>query len=191
MLGSLWQSFRTLLGLGEDIAEVGVVEMVLRTVIVYAVALVLVRLASRRLLAKPSAFDVIVAIMLGSILSRAINGSAPLLPTLAAGGVLLAMQWLLAFVAVRTQWLGPMVKGGPVLLIEDGKIHEEGLREAGLTHEDLIEALRLEIRDDDPARVRRAYMERNGKISVITFPSEPRAVTVKVEQGVQTVRIED
>jgi hypothetical protein len=34
-------------------------------------------------------------------------------------------------------------------------------------------------------------MERNGKISVIAFPSEPRAVTVKVEQGVQTIRIED
>lgn len=191
MVETLWESFRAMLGLGKDIAQVGLVEMVLRTVIVYVAAVVLVRLASRRLLAKPSAFDVIVAIMLGSILSRAINGSAPLLPTLAAGGVLLAMQWLLAFVAVRTQWLGPMVKGGPVLLIEDGKIHEEGLREAGLTHEDLIEALRLEIRDDDPARVRRAYMERNGKISVIAFPSAPRAVTVKVEQGVQTVRIED
>jgi len=190
MLEASWESFGGLLGLGEEIADVGVVEMVLRTVVVYFAAVVLVRLASRRLLAKPSAFDIIVAIMLGSILSRAINGSAALLPTLAASAVLLAMQWLLAFVAVRTQWLGPVVKGGPVLLIEDGTVREAALRAAGLTREDLIEALRLEIRDDDPARVRRAYLERNGKISVIAFPSEPRAVTVKVEQGVQTIRIE-
>ncbi len=190
MLEASWETFGDLLGLGKDIGDVGVVEMVLRTIVIYVAALVLVRLASRRLLAKPSAFDIIVAIMLGSILSRAINSSADLLPTLAAGAALLAMQWLLAFVAVRTRWLGPMVKGGPVLLIEDGKIREKGLRHAGLTHEDLTEALRLAIRDEDPARVRRAYMERNGKISVIAFPSEPRAVTVKVEQGVQTIRIE-
>ncbi|HEX5514507.1 MAG TPA: YetF domain-containing protein [Gammaproteobacteria bacterium] len=190
-MGMSWEPLQAMLGLGKDVAQVGIVEMALRTVLVYVAALVLVRLASRRLLAKASAFDVIVAIMLGSILSRAINGSAPLLPTLAAGAVLLAMQRLLAVVARHTDWLGPMVKGGPVLLIEDGQVRRQGLREAGLTREDLAQALRLEVRHEDPARVRRAYMERNGKISVIAFPSEPRAVTVKVEQGVQTVRIED
>lgn len=189
MLEASWEAFGDLLGLGKDIADVGVVEMVLRTVVVYLAAVVLVRLASLRLLTKPSAFDIIVAIMLGSILSRAINSSAALLPTLAASTMLLGMQWLLAFVAVRTRWLGPMVKGVPLLLIEDGKIHEKRLRHAGLTHEDLAEALRLSIHDEDPARVRRAYLERNGKISVIAFPSEPRVVMVKVEQGVQTIRI--
>jgi hypothetical protein len=37
-------------------------------------------------MSKATAFDVIAAIMLGSIMSRAINGSAPFLPTLVAGG---------------------------------------------------------------------------------------------------------
>lgn len=135
-------------------------------------ALLLVRLASRRLLAKASAFDVIVAIMVGSILSRAINGSAPLLPTLAAGAVLLAMQWLFAAIAVRTDWLGPLVKGDAVLLIKNGEIQEKALHECGLTRKDLTEALRLEIRDEDPAKVRRAYLERNGKISVVPYPAK-------------------
>ena len=169
-----WRQFAAFLELGEPVEEVGILAMVLRTLVVYVGALVLVRLASKRLLAEASAFDVIVAIMLGSILSRAINGSAPLLPTIAAGAVLLMMQWLLAIVAVHTDWLGPLVKGGPVLLIRDGRIQEEGMQQADLTYEDLIEALRLEIRDEDPARVRRAYLERNGKISVIPYPPERR-----------------
>lgn len=191
MLEAAQEWFRTLLGLGKDIADVGVLEMMLRTLVVYAAALLLARLASRRLLSRPSAFDVIVAIMLGSILSRAINGSAPLLPTVAAGALLLIMQGLLAFVSAHTRWLGPIVKGEPVLLIEDGEIRDAGLHATGLTREDMIEALRLKVGHDEPSRVRRAYMERNGEISVIDFPSEPRAVTVKVEQGVQTVRIEE
>lgn len=185
-----WEQLSKLLELGDPIEGVGVLAMALRTVFIYAGALVLVRLASRRLLAKASAFDVIVAIMLGSILSRAINGSAPFLPTLGAGAILLAMQWLFAVVAVHTHWLGPAVKGGPVLLIRDGQIQEEGLRKTELTLEDLVEALRLEIGDEDPARVRRAYLERNGKISVIPLPAEPRVATVAVEDGVKSVRIE-
>lgn len=154
---------------GESVEDVGVVAMVLRTVVVYVSALTLVRFASRRLLSRAGALDVLVAIMLGSILSRAVNGNAALLPTLAAGGVLLGMQWLLAFIAVHTRWMGTVVKGAPVPLIRDGKVLEKELRMTGLSREDLTEALRLEAHDEDPANVRRAYLERNGKISVIPY----------------------
>lgn len=166
------ENFAELMQLGEPIEQVGVLAMAVRTLVVYGSALLLVRFASRRLLAKASAFDVIVAIMLGSILSRAINSAAPLLPTIVAGVTLLFLQGMLAFIARRTRWMGPMVKGGPVLLIEEGRIREEGLRKADLTFEDLIEILRLQINDDDPARVRLAYLERNGKVSVIPYRRE-------------------
>lgn len=42
----------------------------------------------------------------------------------------------------------------------------------------------------DPAKIQVAYLERNGKISAIPYPREPRVVNVSVVQGVQTVRIE-
>lgn len=185
-----WDQLSDFLRLREPVEDVGVLAMVARSAIIYLTALLLVRLASLRLLAKSSAFDVIVAVMLGSILSRAINGSAPLLPTVAAAAVLLILQGLLAFIARHTTWLGPVVKGEPVLLIDEGEIQEKGLRAADLTREDLIESLRLNISDDDPKRVRQAYFERNGKISVIPFPDAPKVVEVKVEEGVKSLRIE-
>ena len=66
--------------------------MALRTVVIYVFTLAIVRLGSRRLLSKPSAFDVIVAIMVGSIMSRAINGTAPFVPTMLAGIVLVKID---------------------------------------------------------------------------------------------------
>lgn len=186
----LWGQFSEFLSLGYPLEEVGVIAMAIRSAIVYLAALFFVRMASLRLLAKASAFDVIVAIMLGSIFSRAINGSAPLIPSLAAGAVLLILQRILAFIAVHTRWMGAIVKGPPVMLIRDGKIQKRRLREADLSYEDLREALRLAINDEDPSKVRRAYIERNGKVSVIPFPAEPKVVTVDVEEGVKTVRIE-
>lgn len=187
MLQALWEQLVTTPGAGD---EIGAGAMALRAVIIYAFTLAIVRLGSRRFLARPSAFDVIVAIMLGSVMSRAIDGSAPFLPTLLAGGVLLGMHWLFAIVAVHTDWLGPIVKGEPVLLIEDGTVQQPGLRRAHLTSEDLAEALRLSAGHADPSRIRRAYMERNGQVSVVPCPQSPRTLDVHVAEGVQTVRIE-
>lgn len=190
MLQALGGQIQALLGLEREISEVGAGQMALRTLIVYAAALAIVRLGSRRFLSEAAAFDVIVAIMLGSIMSRAINGSAPLVPTLLAGVVLLGVHWLIAVLAFHTSWLGSIVKGNRVLLIRDGKVQREGLRKASITSEDLGEAMRLQIGQTDPARVQLAYMERNGKISVRPYPHEPRVVEISVRAGVQTVRVE-
>jgi uncharacterized membrane protein YcaP (DUF421 family) len=163
-------------------------QMTLRAVAIYAIMLVLVRLGSRRFLSKATPFDVVVAIMLGSIMSRAINGSAPFLPTIVASAALLALHWLFAVLAVHTSF-GPLVKGEPLLLIKDGEIQEDGIREAKLSPNDLKGALRLRSGDPDPSKVKRAYLERNGRISIIPFKTEPEVLDVAVEEGVKTIRI--
>jgi uncharacterized membrane protein YcaP (DUF421 family) len=190
MLQAVVDQIQVFLGYERDIGDVNAIQMALRTMIIYAVTLVLIRLGSKRFLGKATAFDVIVGIMLGSVMGRAINGSAPLFPTLLAGLVFIGLHWLLSVLAFRVSWFGPIVKGNPVLLIKDGKIQQQGVREAGLSTHDLEEALRLQAKQIDPSQIKLAYLERNGSISVIPFKSEPRIVDVSVADGVQTVRIE-
>lgn len=187
---TLWEQFQTLLALQRGVAEVGIVPMALRTIFIYLFTLTIVRLGSKRFLSKASAFDVIVSIMLGSIMSRAINGSAPFLPTLAAGAILLGLHWLFAILAYQTNWFGSLVKGDPVLLIKDGEIQRQGMRSSSITSNDLTEALRLQTNQTDPAKVQRAYLERNGKISIVPYQREPHILDISVENGVQTVRVE-
>ena len=188
MVQSLVDGFQLLLGLGLDVGDVDSVQMALRVIAVYAIMLAMVRLASKRFLSKASAFDVVVAIMLGSIMSRAINGSAPFLPTVVASAALLGLHWLFATLAAHTAF-GTLVKGEPRLLIKDGRIQEDGLREAKLSAKDLNEALRLEAGDADPSKVKRAYLERNGSISIVPFKTEPQVLDLSVEDGVKTIRI--
>ena len=181
---------KDLLGLGLDVQDVNAIQMALRTVLIYAATLVIVRLGSKRFLSQATAFDAIVAIMLGSIMSRAVNGSAPFLPTLAAGVSLVGLHWLIAAIAYFSDWFGTLVKGEPVLLIKDGRLNEKGLRGSSVSHRDLEEALRIESHVTKPEAVKLAYLERNGGISVIPRQPEPRVLEVSVEEGVQTVRIE-
>ena len=179
-----------MLGLGKDTSEVSALQMILRTVVVYAFTLAIVRLGSKRFLSKATAFDVIVGIMLGSIMSSAINRSAPFLQTMLVGMVLVGLHWLIARLAYHSDWFGPLVKGEAILLIKDGEIQRKGMGEAGLSDKDLTQALRMQNNHTDPANIKLAHLERNGNISVIPFDDKPRIVEVDVRDGVQTVRIE-
>ncbi len=189
MLQSARELLQASLGLGLDSAEVGAGHMALRTLLVYSFTLAIVRLGNKRFLGKGTAFDVIVGIMLGSVMSRAINGSAPFVPTLAAGAVLIGLHWLLAVLAYRIGWVGSLVKGNPVVLIEEGEIQEKGMRRGSVSRGDIEQALRTQTRQTDPSNVQLAYLERDGSISVIPSKDAPRILTVSVADGVQTVRI--
>jgi uncharacterized membrane protein YcaP (DUF421 family) len=150
-----------------DLVEPGVLQTALRTVIVYTLTLAIVRVGSKRVMGKATAMDVVVAIMLGSIMSDGIDGKVPLLQIVVAGGVLFGMHWVLAMVAFHTNWLGPLVKGRRLLLIKDGTIQDEAMQRGHVTRKDLTQAIRENTAHTDPSKIRLAYLERDGQISVI------------------------
>lgn len=177
----------SLLGLGTEDLSVG--QMALRAVLTFIATLAVIRLGDKRLFGKGTAFDIITAIMIGSIMSRAITGSSPLLPTWAAGAVLVGMHWLMATLSYHVDWFGPLVKGNPVLLVKNGQVQDSGMREGSVSQNDLAQAIRMEGSEADPAGVERAYLERDGSISIIPKQEGPRILEVSVENGIQTVRI--
>lgn len=189
-MAEAWNLLTALLGLDVDIEDVDIGQMVLRALLIYGIALAMVRLGSKRFLSRATAFDVVVAIMFGSVVGRAINGSAPFFPTLAAGLLLVTLHWVFAVLAYHTDWFGSIVKGSPVLLVRDGEIQWKGMRKGAVSERDLAESLRSQGRPPDPSQIQLAYLERNGRISVVPAKNEPRILDISVKEGVQTVRIE-
>src|SRR3712207_4859787 len=113
---------RLVLGLGQDSHELSWAQMAVRAVVVYADVLVMVRLGKKRFMARATAFDVILGIMLGSIVARAITGNAPLVPALAAAATLIALHWLFSWIALRWHGFGWAIKGDARLLVQDGEV---------------------------------------------------------------------
>jgi uncharacterized membrane protein YcaP (DUF421 family) len=153
--------------LGLDAETLGVVQMALRALITYFVALAFVRIGDKRFLGKSTAFDVVVAIMFGSVMSRAITTSGEFVPVLAAGAVLVGLHFLVALVTFRSDEMGTLVKGRERTLVRDGEIQWEEMATAHVTERDLRGALRAQGRVEDLERVRLATLERSGEISVI------------------------
>jgi uncharacterized membrane protein YcaP (DUF421 family) len=162
----------------------------LRAAAVYIAGWALLRLGGNRFLGRETVFDIVLAFVLGSTLSRGINGSAPLLITLAACALLVVLHHLFAWVSWRSRRWGKILKGRPLTIIQDGLPLKDALRRYRISDGDLEEALRLVAHLKEPDRVAEARFERNGEISVIQKREAPRILEVRVQEGVQTVRIE-
>ena len=177
------------LGLGLESQEISALQMCLRAIVVYIVTVLIVRLGKKRFMGRATAFDVILGIMLGSIVSRAVTGNAPLLPALVAAAILVAMHWVFSAIALQWHAFGRAIKGQPVLMVRHGKVDEKVMRKTHMTEHDLWEDLRGKS-VSDLAQVAEARLERSGQLSVIKAEREPKVVEVKVAEGVQTLRIE-
>lgn len=135
------QFFNRLLGL--DASDISVWQMCMRAAFVYVSALLMVRLmGNRRFAGQYATFDVIIGIMLGATLSRAISGSSPFFSTLASAFALVVMHRLLSAASFQFAWLERWIKGGPRVLIENGQMNKQVLRETHLTSQDLSVVMR-------------------------------------------------
>jgi uncharacterized membrane protein YcaP (DUF421 family) len=151
--------------------ELGYGQIVLRALIVFVVALIVVRLGAKRFLGRKTAFDYILAFILGSMLSRAINGSAPFLQTMVGGLALVLFHRLVAWLSFRNHTIGQWVKGTDDAVIQNGELQPDAMKRNYFTDRDLMEDLRLKSHES-PSEVKSARIERSGDLSVIPFTKE-------------------
>jgi uncharacterized membrane protein YcaP (DUF421 family) len=156
-----------LLGLSREALELEARQMIWRAVVVFSFAIFLARVAGRRMLAHNAGFDIVLLVILGSVLSRAINGQAAFFPTLAASAGLVALHYVVATLSFNFHWFSQFVKGRAQTLVRDGKVDREQMRRAKFTDDDLDENLRLNGGVDSTDHVAEARLERNGSISVV------------------------
>jgi len=151
-------------GSGELLAQW---QMAARALAMFAVMLVLLRIAGVRLLHQKSTFDVVVAIMVGAVAARGIVGASPFGSTVAASGVLVVVHRMVAWLAVRFEGFGDLIKGRRVVLFRDGGFDESRLATTTISRSDVMESLRLETQQPSLDPVEEAALERCGRISFL------------------------
>jgi uncharacterized membrane protein YcaP (DUF421 family) len=142
-------------------------QMAARAVVIFFLTLVLIRIAGMRTFGEKSAFDNVVVIMLGAVMARGIVGASPLWSTVAGGAALVLVHKLLGWLAMRSSITGKIVKGVRLCLYRDGHTIEKNLRRTSISEDDLREAIRRSLQEDDFSHVKEIYMEKNGCISIV------------------------
>lgn len=166
-MNALYQLIAGLLGLDAQPKDLTFVQISLRGVIVFLATLIMIRFGHKRSLARKTAFDAVLLIILAAILSRAINGSAAFFATLGGGLVLVLLHRLLALIAFHSHRFGILIKGQADLIVDDGKFVLGAMHRNHISTHDVEEDMRLSMHSDDISKVKKARVERSGDISFI------------------------
>jgi len=156
--------FYTLFGEGK---ELNALQMGDRAFVMFFITLVLIRVAGMRAFGQKSAFDMIIVIMLGAILSRAVTGDSAFWPTITAGAVLAIVHRLLGWLSMYNETIGRLVKGSKIILFKDNKLIRKNMMRCCVSQKDLQEEVRLILNETTMDNVEEIFMERSGKISIV------------------------
>lgn len=146
---------------------------VTRSIAMFFVALILLRIGGIRILGKKSAFDEVIAIMLGAVLSRGIVGASDFGSVTAAGAAMVIFHRVVALISSKSKIIANATMGEPILLYKDGQFYEHQLSKCCLSKEEVMESLRLQTNDDKLDKIELAYLECNGRISFVKKTDYP------------------
>ncbi|WP_313504545.1 DUF421 domain-containing protein [Kaistella carnis] len=145
----------------------GIVRIVITTVVAYFMVIIFLRISGKRTLAKMNAFDFVVTIALGSILSSVIlNKSIPLSEGLLAIALLIFLQYILTFISVRSKYFKQLISSTPTILFYKQEILEDVLKKQRITHDEIHNAIR-EAGFSDYSQIFSIILETTGDITVI------------------------
>jgi uncharacterized membrane protein YcaP (DUF421 family) len=142
-------------------------QICLRGVLIFIAGLIIMRAGDRRSLSQKTAFDALFIVLLGSVLSRAINGSGPFWLTIGASFALMIIHRVSAFIAHRNHSFGKLIKGSEIPLVRNGNIDWKAMSKCLVSKHDLEEDLRLSAKTENIEEIRLAQLERSGDISFI------------------------
>ena len=137
----LWDSalWRNMFSLYTPDAAVSGGEKVLRTLFVYALLVVLLRIFGKRELAQLNPFDLVVLLLLSNAVQNAIIGPDNSITGGVIGAVtLLAANYLVVRFLFRHKRLDQILEGSPTTLIERGDLKRDALARELLTESELL-----------------------------------------------------
>jgi len=143
-------------------------ELILRSAVVYSALIVILRVSGKRQVGQLAPFDLVLLLVLSNAVQNSMNGGDnSLVGGLISALTLIALNYTVGFATFKSKRLEAIIEGRPVILIHNGRVLEDVLATAQVTHHELDAALRQSgyaCIDD----VQRAILENNGSITVIS-----------------------
>ena len=160
-------------------------ELVVRSVVVFGVLLLLLRLTGKRQVGQLAPNDLVLLLILSNAVQNSMNaGDNSLIGGLISAVTLVTLNYLVTVAVRKSSKVERFVDGRPQILIRDGALFQKVLDEAGITHAELHGALR-QNGCAHAHEVHLAILETNGSISILKHSD----MANKQDAGDQPVRV--
>jgi uncharacterized membrane protein YcaP (DUF421 family) len=137
-----------------------------RAVAVYALILIVIRLLGKRTVGNFSAFDLIIALMLGELVDEIIYGDVRFLQGTVAIFTLAALAAADSWASYANRGMQKVLEGTPTVIVRDGAFDRGGMRAERMNESDVMAMLRLSG-VQDLREVHLAIVETDGEVSVL------------------------
>lgn len=154
------------------------VEILIRSISLFLIVLVVIRLSGKKHPVKMTPFnfiDYVAVAVIASLISVKVIQNITL--GLIALGVWLLVPIIFDYLRLKSKWLHDWIQGRETILVKQGKVMEENLSQIRLTGEDLMRELRSK-NVFNLSDVEFAVMETTGDINVL-LKSDSKPVTPK------------
>lgn len=156
-----------------------IVRTLIITILAYIGLIILLRISGKRTLSKMNAFDFIVTIALGSTLATVLlNKSVALADGILAFALLIALQYLITYISVRSKKFSKLIKATPTLLLYNGEMITNAMVQERITKDEIYAVLR-EKGIDSIRETRAVVLETDGTLTVIKSSEESEPETLQ------------
>lgn len=150
--------------------------IIVRTVAVYILMVLGIRLFGKREIAQLSITDLVFILLISNAVQASMIGQdSTLLGGLVAAVTLFAINYIFGLLFYKSKTLTGLLQGHPLLLIYDGKPIRENMNKAQISDEEL-EAVVREHGVENIADVNFAILEIDGNVSVLSDNFKHRTV---------------
>jgi uncharacterized membrane protein YcaP (DUF421 family) len=139
----------------------------IRTLIIYFSLIITMRLMGKRQIGELEVTDLVTTLLISEIASLPItNQEIPVLFAIIPMISLLVLEIISSYILVRFPRLKKLVSATPTVVIQNGRLRQDSLRQLRLSLEELMSEIRQQGLTD-LSMVECAILEKNGKLTVI------------------------
>ena len=142
-------------------------EIIVRSLVVYAFLLAILRITGKRPVGQLAPFDLVLLLVLSNAVQNSMNGGDnSLVGGLISATTLIALNYTIGFATFRSKKLEALIEGRPQVLVHNGHLFADVMANAQLTQHELDAALR-QAGCANIGDCHSVILENNGSVSVV------------------------
>lgn len=143
-------------------------EFVLRALAIYFFLLIIFSIAGKRAVSEMDTFDLILLLIISEATQNALVGQTySVTSALILIVTLVATEVLMSWLKYKKPRLEKILEGGPVIILEDGKLIKERAKKEFVDEKDILNSARQNYGLQRLDQIKYAVLEMSGKISII------------------------
>jgi uncharacterized membrane protein YcaP (DUF421 family) len=149
------------------------VNTVLRAACVYAILLILFRIAGKRTLAQITTFDLVLTLIISEAIQQALlDNDNSITNAFLLVITLVSLDIGLCVLKDRSNRLDRILEGLPVVILEGGHPLEDRMRSEGIGEREILAAAREAHGVERMEQIKYALVEQNGRITIVPHKGE-------------------